>query len=116
MVISFETSFQKYNVRGCFHQKYWALNFRDYDVGAAPHFGSSCLKLKSHTLERTTFCYPDSYFKPQDFPVSNHLESLIYKTKSSYSRLLYDYIEAHIYRVISIQDDIESVVLALPLL
>ncbi|WP_252024871.1 DUF3626 domain-containing protein [Vibrio sp. SCSIO 43136] len=94
-----------------FHPKYGALNFRNYDVGAAPRFGSSYFKLKPHTLERTTFCYPDSYFELQDFAVSNRLESLISKAKSSRPDLLDDCIEAHIHGVISIRDDIESVVL-----
>ncbi|MDN2481237.1 DUF3626 domain-containing protein [Vibrio agarivorans] len=94
-----------------FRPKYGALNFRNYDVGAAPRFGSSYFKLKPHTLERTTFCYPDSYFEPQDFAVSDSLESLISKAQSSCTDLLDDYIEAHIHGVISIQDDIESIVL-----
>ncbi|WP_285356461.1 DUF3626 domain-containing protein [Vibrio sp. D406a] len=98
-------------VDNCFRPEYGALNFRNYDVGAAPRFGSSYFKLKPHTLERTTFCYPDSYFEPQDFAVSNRLESVIDKANSSCADLLDDYIEAHIHGVVSIRNDIESVVL-----
>ncbi|WP_108650834.1 DUF3626 domain-containing protein [Dongshaea marina] len=91
--------------------KYGALNFRGYEMGASPRFGSAYFQLKSHILERTTFCYPDSYFEPEDFAVLDHLNYLMDKACSSNNDLLDDYIEAHIHGVISLDDDIECLVL-----
>lgn len=34
--------------------KYGALNYRDYEMGASPRFGSSYFQLKPHILERKT--------------------------------------------------------------
>ncbi|WP_063669191.1 DUF3626 domain-containing protein [Aliivibrio fischeri] len=91
--------------------KYGALNFRNYETGASPRFGSAYFQLKPHILERTTFCYPDSYFEPEDFAVSNQLKVLIEKASSSNNDLLDDYIEAHIHGEICIKDDIDCLVL-----
>ncbi|MDG3085177.1 DUF3626 domain-containing protein [Vibrio hannami] len=91
--------------------KYGALNFRNYEAGASPRFGSSYFKLKSHILERTTFCYPDSFFEPEDFAISNRVKRLIDKASSSKIDLLDDYIEAHIHGVIRLHDDVECLVL-----
>lgn len=91
--------------------KYGALNFHNYSEGAAARFGSSYFKLKAHTLQRTTFCYPDSFFGPNDFAVINHVDVLINKATSSNIDLLDNYIEAHIHGIISVKDDIECVVL-----
>src|ERR1700722_3286657 len=41
--------------------KYGALNFRRRVVGGAPRFGSAHLRLAASVMERTTFCYPDSF-------------------------------------------------------
>lgn len=91
--------------------KYGALNYRNYEMGASPRFGSSYFQLKPHILERTTFCYPDSYFEPEDFAVSDHLKALIDIAKLSNCDLLDDYIEAHIHGVISLKEDVEYLVL-----
>ncbi|MBW3698454.1 DUF3626 domain-containing protein [Vibrio sp. T187] len=91
--------------------KYGALNFRNYQTGASPRFGSAYFQLKPHMLERTTFCYPDSYFEPTDFAVANRLSALIDKASSSNQDRLDDYIEAHVHGVISVKNDIECLVL-----
>ncbi len=91
--------------------KYGALNFRNYETGASPRFGSSYFQLKSHLSERTTFCYPDSYFEPEDFAVYTRVSPLIAKALAAKADLLDDYIEAHIHGAISIKDDIECLVL-----
>jgi hypothetical protein len=91
--------------------KYGALNFRNYETGASPRFGSSYFQLKSNVSARTTFCYPDSYFEPEDFAVFNRVNPLIEKALASNSDLLDDYIEAHIHGEISLKDDIECLVL-----
>lgn len=91
--------------------KYGALNFRHYETGASSRFGSSYFQLKLHTLERTTFCYPDSYFEPEDFAVASTIQALINKANTANVDLLDDYIEAHIHGVVSVKDDIECIVL-----
>ncbi|PMJ95690.1 DUF3626 domain-containing protein, partial [Vibrio sp. 10N.261.55.A7] len=91
--------------------KYGALNFRNHETGASPRFGSSYFQLKHHVSERTTFCYPDSYFEPEDFAVYNRVSVLIEKALASNSDLLDDYFEAHIHGEVSVKDDIECLVL-----
>ena len=91
--------------------KYGALNFRNYEAGASPRFGSSFFQLKPHILERTTFCYPDSFFKPEDFAVSETISSLIAKSTIAQTDLLDDYIEAHIHGVVYLVNDVECLVL-----
>ncbi|NOH81475.1 DUF3626 domain-containing protein [Vibrio sp. RE86] len=99
------------NAENCFRPKYGALNYKNDEIGAAPRFGSAYFKLKPHTLKRTTFCYPDSYFNPQDFATTDNADALISMAISSNADLLDDYIEAHVHGVISVHDDIESIVL-----
>lgn len=99
------------NALNSLRPKYGALNFRNYETGASPRFGSSYFKLKPHVSARTTFCYPDSYFEPEDFAVFNRVSPLIDKALASNSDLLDDYIEAHIHGEISVKDDIECLVL-----
>ena len=99
------------NAPNALRPKYGALNFRHYEMGASPRFGSAYFQLKPHVLTRTTFCYPDSYFEPNDFAVSSHLQSLIDKANSASEDLLDDYIEAHIHGEISLKNDIECLVL-----
>ncbi len=95
----------------CLRPKYGALNYRNYETGAASRFGSAYFQLKPHMLERTTFCYPDSYFEPEDFAVAERLSVLIEKASAANNDLLDDYIEAHIHGVISLKDDIACLVL-----
>ncbi|WP_406609142.1 DUF3626 domain-containing protein [Agarivorans sp. JK6] len=99
------------NADNSLRPKYGALNFREYQTGASCRFGSAYFELKPQVLERTTFCYPDSYFTPEDFAVSGQLNSLIDKANASNDDLLDDYIEAHIHGVLSVKDDIECLVL-----
>ncbi|MCG9780723.1 DUF3626 domain-containing protein [Photobacterium damselae] len=99
------------NVPNNLRPKYGALNFRNYETGASPRFGSSYFQLKTHTLQRTTFCFPDSFFEPEDFATSNHIKHLIDLASSSNTDYLDNYIEAHIHGPLSLDDDIECIVL-----
>ncbi|WP_234494178.1 DUF3626 domain-containing protein [Vibrio maritimus] len=91
--------------------KYGALNYRQYPMGASPRFGSAFFKLKSHVLERTTFCYPDSYFNPEDFATSDRLSDLVAMAIQAQVDRLDNYIEAHIHGELSLCEDVESLVL-----
>ncbi|WP_262985047.1 DUF3626 domain-containing protein [Nocardia cerradoensis] len=56
--------------------KYGALNHRGDPYGGSPRFGSCYLRLAEHTLERTTFCFPDSVFEPGAFATSRRMSLL----------------------------------------
>jgi hypothetical protein len=57
--------------------KYGSLNFRQRRVGGSPRFGSAHLRLTAGTLDRATFCYPDSASAPERFGVAARLSSLV---------------------------------------
>lgn len=99
------------NAPNALRPKYGALNFRHYEMGASPRFGSAYFQLEPHVFSRTTFCYPDSYFEPEDFAVCSQVQALIDKANSASEDLLDDYVEAHIHGEISLKNDIECVVL-----
>ncbi|SDT36802.1 DUF3626 domain-containing protein [Microlunatus soli] len=89
---------------------YGALNFRGRGVGAAQRFGSAHLRLTEATLERTTFCFPDSTFEPTDFGVAEHL-SLIELAAAADHDQLDDYIEAQVHGGVRLDRDVEACVL-----
>ncbi|WP_433174548.1 DUF3626 domain-containing protein [Actinoallomurus sp. CA-150999] len=91
--------------------KYGSLNFRRRLVGGSPRFGSAYLRLAEHTLARTTFCYPDSFFQPRHFGVVSRLSTLIALAEADGKDPLDDYIEAHVHGVIDLSRDAEALVL-----
>ena len=90
--------------------KYGALNHRLRSTGASPRFGSSYIRLAAHTLERTTFCYPDSVDDPTDFGTASACR-LTELADADTRDLLDDYVEAHVHGHIALADDVEAVVL-----
>ncbi len=91
--------------------KYGSLNFRRRLVGGSPRFGSAHLRLAPHTLNRTTFCYPDSVFKPRHFGVAPRLATLIALAEADDKDPLDDYIEAQVHGAVDLTRDVEAVVL-----
>ncbi|MFD1320580.1 DUF3626 domain-containing protein [Micromonospora sonneratiae] len=89
---------------------YGALNFRRKPFGAAPRFGSAHFRLNAATLERTTFCYPDSYLEPSAFAVASSM-SLIELAQADNQDDLDDYIEAQIHGRVQLDRDVEALVL-----
>lgn len=89
---------------------YGALNFRRKIVGAAPRFGSAHFRLRAATLERTTFCYPDSVFAPAHFGVAARM-GLIDLALADDVDDLDDYIEAQVHGPVHPADDVEALVL-----
>jgi hypothetical protein len=89
---------------------YGALNHRHQAVGAAPRFGSAHLRLTRATLERTTFCYPDSYLEPTAFAVADRM-SLFGLLEAAQPDALDDYIEAHVHGPVRLDRDVEAIVL-----
>ncbi|WP_373312371.1 DUF3626 domain-containing protein [Asanoa siamensis] len=90
--------------------KYGSLNHRRRAAGGSPRFGSAHLRMRSSTLERTTFCYPDSFLEPSHFGVAARM-SLIALADADDQDYLDDYIEAHVHGVVRFADDVEAVVL-----
>jgi hypothetical protein len=90
--------------------KYGSLNHRRRPEGGSPRFGSAYLRMRPSTLERTTFCYPDSFLEPGDFGVASRM-SLIALAEADEQDYLDDYIEAHVHGVVRFASDVEAVVL-----
>ncbi|MGL6213535.1 DUF3626 domain-containing protein [Billgrantia desiderata] len=91
--------------------KYGALNYKKLGSGGSPRFGSSYFKLKPELLERTTFCYPESFFGPRSYGAGCRVGHLIEMADADETDLLDNYIEAHIHGVIAIHEDIQALVL-----
>ncbi len=94
---------------------YGALNFRRRPVGGSPRFGSAHLRLTADTLTRATFCYPDSHLLrhpvlPHHIGVAARMD-LIALAEADDQDLLDDYIEAHLHGPLSLDRDVEAVVL-----
>jgi len=89
---------------------YGALNFRRRSVGAAPRFGSAHFRLTGDTLQRATFCYPDSYLEPTHFAVAASM-SLIELAEADQQDALDDYIEAQVHGPVRLDRDVEALVL-----
>lgn len=98
--------------------KYGALNRASHPFGGAPRFGSSHVRLAAHTLERTTFCFPDSVFEPEEFGVVEAY-ALSERADAAVARFadqgeddpLNDYVEAHVHGVVELARDVEALVL-----
>ncbi|WP_416831784.1 MAG: DUF3626 domain-containing protein [Erythrobacter sp.] len=93
--------------------KYGALNYRCDPFGGSPRFGSSFLRLTPHVWERTSFCYPDSHFDPEDFAVGDaqSLIDLCDENPTDLDISLDNYIEAHVHGPVEIARDVEALVL-----
>ena len=88
-----------------------SLNFRRRLAGGSPRFGSAYLRLAAHTLARTTFCYPDSVFEPEDFGVAARVSTLVALAEADTKDPLDDYIEAHVHGLVGLAHDAEALVL-----
>jgi len=87
---------------------YGALNFRRRSLGGSPRFGSAHLRLTSSTVDRTTFCHPDSFFAPTRFGVASRM-SLIPLVHANDP--LDGYIEAQVHGPLLLARDVEALVL-----
>lgn len=93
--------------------KYGALNFRRSLIGGSPRFGSCHFRLQPHVLARTTFCYPDSHLLPEAFGVVDRMALLDLAEHNALGLdpVLDNYIEAQVHGPLSIERDVEAVVL-----
>ncbi|XYK63970.1 DUF3626 domain-containing protein [Serratia marcescens] len=92
--------------------KYGALNYRNSITGGSPRFGSSHFRMRPAAMERTTFCYPDSFFAPSHFATAEKCALIeLAERDNPITDVLDNYIEAHIHGIMTIADDVEAVVL-----
>ncbi|MBL0885990.1 DUF3626 domain-containing protein [Myceligenerans indicum] len=98
--------------------RYGALNRLGRAAGGSPRFGSAHLRLRPHVLERTSFCYPDSVFEPENIAAQGdaaglaHLLALAEADDAAGTHdLLDDYVEAHVHGPVVLADDVAAVVL-----
>ncbi|MFI5430948.1 DUF3626 domain-containing protein [Rhodococcus baikonurensis] len=91
--------------------KYGSLNFSADPYGASPRFGSSYFRLAEHTLDRTTFCFPDSVFEPDLFGTADAMSLVDAARAAEFDDPLDHYIEAHVHGAVDIGTDVEALVL-----
>ncbi|MEV0901849.1 DUF3626 domain-containing protein [Actinoplanes sp. NPDC049802] len=89
---------------------YGSLNHRRRAAGGSPRFGSAHLRLTAASLERTTFCYPDSVFEPVDVGTADRC-ALAGPADADDKDCLDDYIEAHVHGGVHFARDAEALVL-----
>lgn len=90
--------------------KYGSLNHRRRPEGGSIRFGSAHLVLNEATLERTTFCWPDSVLDPSHFGTADRMALIELADAADVDRLD-DYIEAHLHGPLRLPDDVEALVL-----
>lgn len=100
------------NAPAALRPKYGSYNYSQRTIGGSPRFGSSYFRLKSHTICKTTFAYPDSHLAPTNFGCSQRM-GLVTLAQENATKLdpLDDYIEAHVHDKIDICEDVEAIVL-----
>jgi hypothetical protein len=91
--------------------RYGALNFRQRVVGGSPRFGSAHLRLTASVMERATFCYPDSFWRPEHFGVADRVSPLVAMAAADDTDPLDDYVEAHVHGPVDLGADVEALVL-----
>lgn len=91
--------------------KYGGFNYLNQEFGASPRFGSCYFILQPEIIERTTFCYPDSFFLPDNFSSHQGLKHLVDLAKGDDVDLLDNYIEAQIHGHLSVKQDVRALIL-----
>ena len=89
---------------------YGSLNHHRRATGGSPRFGSAHLRLTEATLDRATFCYPDSVFEPTAFGTADQMP-LIALADADRRDASDDYIEAHLHGPLRLDRDVEAIVL-----
>lgn len=89
---------------------YGSLNFRFRRCGGSPRFGSAFFRLREETLDRATFCYPDSSTGPACLGTADRAAPVAVAADDT-SDFLDDYVEAHVHGGVDIARDAEALVL-----
>jgi hypothetical protein len=90
---------------------YGSLNFRHRSVGGSPRFGSAHFRLTTDTLNRATFCYPDSVLEPSAFGVAASMSLIEMAEAHDSDDALDDYIEAQVHGLVRLDRHAEAPVL-----
>ncbi|MFT3851273.1 MAG: DUF3626 domain-containing protein [Ilumatobacteraceae bacterium] len=90
---------------------YGSWNRRGDAHGGSPRFGSAYLRLREDVVERSTFCFPDSVFEPALFGGPGRLPELCAAADAAGLDALDDYVEVQVHGGVSMQRDVEAVVL-----
>ena len=89
---------------------YGSLNRHGRDTGGSPRFGSAHLVLRPTTVDRTTFCFPDSVFEPSHFGVAGRMGAIAEAVRDT-DDPLDDYVEAQVHGPVRLDSDVEALVL-----
>ncbi len=90
---------------------YGALNHEERAHGASIRFGSAYVRLRPEVTERSTFCFPDSWFEPDAVGGPDGIAELVTLCRAAGHDLLDDYVEAHVHGGVRFDRDAEAVVL-----
>ncbi|MGV9367116.1 DUF3626 domain-containing protein [Amycolatopsis sp. NPDC003731] len=90
--------------------KYGSLDHRRRPAGGSVRFGSAHFRLEREVLDRTTFCYPDSFHEPVHFGTRARFP-LLPLVEADTPDELDDYIEAHVHGPLRLPDDVAALVL-----
>lgn len=90
---------------------YGALDTGDGPYGGSVRFGSAYLRLRPEVTARCTFCYPDSVFEPDAVCGPEGVGELVAAARAGEHDLLDRYVEAHVHGGVSIDRDVEAVIL-----
>ena len=91
--------------------KYGSLNFRNDPYGGSPRFGSCYLRLNESTLDRASFCFPDSFLEPTNFGTADRFALIELAEAQPFPDPIDSYIEAHVHGIMKLPDDVEAIVL-----
>ncbi|MGN6612640.1 MAG: DUF3626 domain-containing protein [Angustibacter sp.] len=91
---------------------YGSLNHRGRPEGGSLRFGSSHLRLRPEALQRSTFCFPDSFYEPDLVGTAWGLELREVVDAAAHSDdPLDDYVEAQVHGPVLLEHDVEALVL-----
>ncbi|MGN6302698.1 MAG: DUF3626 domain-containing protein [Angustibacter sp.] len=91
---------------------YGSLNHRSRPEGGSLRFGSSHLRLRPEALQRSTFCFPDSFFDPEVVGTALAMElGEVVEAAAHSDDPLDDYVEAQVHGPVLLARDVEAVVL-----
>ena len=90
---------------------YGAWNRGGDPYGGAIRFGSSYLRMRPEVLDRSTFCFPDSVWEPDEVGDARMLPTLSRMADESGVDDLDDAVEAHVHGQVHLHSDVEAIVL-----
>ena len=91
---------------------YGSLNHRGRPEGGSLRFGSSHLRLRPEALQRSTFCFPDSFYEPVMVGTAAGMGlGAVVDAAAHSDDPLDDYVEAQVHGPVLLERDVEALVL-----